>query len=178
MDIKPRFNLLIIVISSLILTSCSSLRGSLTIGSIIGGTLGAMSGVVFSPNKESRNGNALVFGAVGAAGGALLAHYLYTTDPENRDLKQMMIPDDPLKNKSSEVPLFDFSPELKNIKPELTFKPIKKYEVPIEKLPEELKGKVKRQYLLEYETEAKTIQYQGKTIEISPFKAYEHVYEE
>ncbi len=89
----------------------------------------------------------------------------------------MMIPNDPLK-KNSEVPLFDFSPELKNIKPELSFKPVKKYEVPIEKLPESLQGKVKKQYLLEYESEAKTIQYQGKTIEISPFKAYEHVYEE
>ena len=161
-----------------LLSGCSSLRGSLSTGAIIGGSLGAMSGMVFSPNKESRNGNALIFGALGAGAGALLANYLYTSDPENRDLKQMMIPDDPLKKMSDEVPLFDFTPELKNIKPELSFKPVKKYEVPIEKLPDELKGKVKKQYLLEYETEAKTIQYQGKTIEISPFKAYEHVYEE
>ena len=177
MTFKARTKLILILTSSIMFTSCSSLRGSLTVGSIIGGTLGAMSGVVFSPNKESRNGNALIFGAAGAAGGALLSHYLYTNDPENRDLKQMMIPNDPLK-KNSEVPLFDFSPELKNIKPELSFKPVKKYEVPIEKLPESLQGKVKKQYLLEYESEAKTIQYQGKTIEISPFKAYEHVYEE
>lgn len=173
-----RISLLCILIFSLFSTGCSSLRGSISTGAIIGGSLGAMSGMVFSPNKESRNGNALVFGALAAGAGALLANYLYTNDPENRDLKQMMILDDPLKKKSEEVPLFDFSPELKNIKPELSFKPVKKYEVPIEKLPEELKGKVKKQYLLEYETEAKTIQYQGKTIEISPFKAYEHVYEE
>ena len=177
MNIKPRISLIIILTVTMLLSGCSSLRGSITVGSIIGGTLGAMSGVVFSPNKESRNGNALIFVMVGAASGALLSHYFYTNDPENRDLKQMMIPNDPLK-KSTEVPLFDFSPELKNIKPELSFKPIKKYEVPIEKLPESLQGKVKKQYLLEYESEAKTIQYQGKTIEISPFKAYEHVYEE
>lgn len=177
MDIKPRISLIIILTGTMLLSGCSSLRGSITVGSIIGGTLGAMSGVVFSPNKESRNGNALIFGTVGAASGALLSHYFYTNDPENRDLKQMIIPNDPLK-KNTEVPLFDFSPELKNIKPELSFKPIKKYEVPIEKLPESLQGKVKKQYLLEYESEAKTIQYQGKTIEIAPFKAYEHVYEE
>lgn len=177
MDIKPRFSLIFITLGFVLLSGCSSLRGSLSIGSMVGGTLGAMSGVVFSPNKESRNGNALVFGAMGAASGALLSYYFYTNDPENRDLKQMMIPNDPLK-KNVEVPLFDFNPELKNIKPELSFKPIKKYEVPIEKLPESLQGKVKKQYLLEYETEAKTIQYQGKTIEIEPFKAYEHVYEE
>lgn len=160
------------------ITGCSSLRGSITVGSILGGTLGAMSGVVFSPNKESRPGNALVFGAIGAGAGAWLSHYLYTNDPENRDLKQMIIPDDQKNKKAEAVPLFDFNPELKNIKPELTFKPLKKYEVPIEKLPESLQGKVKKQYLLEYESEAKTIQYQGKTIEIAPFKAYEHVYEE
>ncbi len=177
MDIKPRNSLIIILTGTMLLSGCSSLRGSITVGSLIGGTLGAMSGVVFSPNKESRNGNALIFGTVGAASGALLSHYFYTNDPENRDLKQMMIPNDPLK-KNTEVPLFDFSPELKNVKPELSFKPVKKYEVPIEKLPESLQGKVKKQYLLEYESEAKTIQYQGKTIEISPFKAYEHVYEE
>lgn len=177
MDIKPRISLILIISSTILLSGCSSLRGSITVGSIIGGTLGAMSGVVFSPNKESRNGNALIFGTVGAASGALLSHYFYTNDPENRDLKQMMIPNDPLK-KNTEVPLFDFNPELKNIKPELSFKPVKKYEVPIEKLPESLQGKVKKQYLLEYESEAKTIQYQGKTIEIAPFKAYEHVYEE
>ena len=173
-----RIKLIMFLMFSLFLSSCSSLRGSISTGSIIGGSLGAMSGMVFSPNKESRNGNALIFGTLGAGAGALLAHYLYTNDPENKDLKQMMIPDDPLKKKGEEVPLFDFSPELKNMKPELSFKPIKKYEVPIEKLPESLQGKVKKQYLLEYESEAKTIQYQGKTIEISPFKAYEHVYEE
>lgn len=173
-----RIKLIMFLMFSLFLSGCSSLRGSISTGTIIGGSLGAMSGVVFSPNKESRNGNALIFGALGAGVGALLAHYLYTNDPENKDLKQMMIPDDPLKKKGEEVPLFDFSPELKNMKPELSFKPIKKYEVPIEKLPESLQGKVKKQYLLEYESEAKTIQYQGKTIEISPFKAYEHVYEE
>ena len=173
-----RIKLIMFLMFSLFLSGCSSLRGSISTGSIIGGSLGAMSGMVFSPNKESRNGNALIFGSLGAGAGALLAHYLYTSDPENKDLKQMMIPDDPLKKKGEEVPLFDFSPELKNMKPELSFKPIKKYEVPIEKLPESLQGKVKKQYLLEYESEAKTIQYQGKTIEISPFKAYEHVYEE
>lgn len=176
MHIKSRISLLTIFL--LTLTSCSSLRGSITVGSILGGTLGAMSGVVFSPNKESRAGNALVFGTIGAGAGALLSHYLYTTDPENRDLKQMIIPDENKNKKTETVPLFDFNPELKNIKPELTFKPLKKYEVPIEKLPESLQGKVKKQYLLEYESEAKTIQYQGKTIEIAPFKAYEHVYEE
>ena len=121
-----RINAIMFLLAMLI-SGCSSLRGTLITGSVLGGSLGAMSGFVFSPNKESKPGNGLVFGAIGAGLGALIANYFYTNDPENRDLKQMMIPDDPLKNKSSEVPLFDFSPELKNIKPELSFKPIKKF---------------------------------------------------
>jgi hypothetical protein len=172
-----RINILLLLILILNLSGCSTLRGSLTAGGIIGGTLGAMSGAVFSPNKQSVPGNALAFGIIGAGAGALVAHYFYTNDPENRDLKQMMIPELAPVNKKDEVPLFDFHPELKNIKPDLNFKPVKKYEVPIEKLPANLQGKVKKQYLLEYESEGKTIQYEGKTIDIGPFKAYEHVYE-
>ena len=76
-----------------------------------------------------------------------------------------------------EVPLFDFSPELKDVRPEVTFKPVKKYEVPMEKLPKELEGKVKKQYIIEYEAQARTINLGNRTIEISPFKALEHVYE-
>lgn len=173
-----RINNLLFLIFVMSISGCSTLRGSITSGGIIGGTLGAMSGAIFSPNKESVPGNALVFGAIGAGAGALLAHYLYINDPENRDLKQMMIPElAPINKKSEEVPLFDFHPELKNIKPDLSFKPVKKYEVPIEKLPPNLVGKVKKQYLMEYESEGRTIQYEGKTIDIGPFKAYEHVYE-
>lgn len=174
MDIKPRINYLILL--GLITTSCSTLKSSLLTGSITGGSLGVASGVIFSPNKESRSANALVFGVIGASLGALLTHYFYTNDPESRDLKQMILDDDKTKLKK-EVPLFDFNPDLKNIKPDVSFKPVKKYEVPIEKLPESLQGKVKKQFLLEYETEGKTIQYEGRTIEISPFKAWEHVYE-
>ena len=173
-----RINFILLFFLSIMFSGCSTLRGSISVGGIIGGTLGAMSGAIFSPNKDSVPGNALVFGAMGAGAGALMANYLYTNDPENRDLKQMMVPELAPINKKEEAPLFDFHPELKNIKPDLSFKPVKKYEVPIEKLPDNLQGKVKKQYLMEYESEGKTIQYEGKTIDIGPFKAYEHVYEE
>jgi hypothetical protein len=75
------------------------------------------------------------------------------------------------------VPLFDFSPELKHVRPEVNFKPVKKYEVPLEKLPTELEGKVKKQFIIEYESDARTLEIDNRTIQISPFKAWEHVYE-
>jgi hypothetical protein len=174
-----RINAILFLIAVFI-SGCSSLRGTLITSSVLGGSLGAMSGVIFSPNTESKPGNALIFGTIGAVAGALIGNYFYSNDPENRDLKQMLYEKD-LKgsgpNQTKDVGLFDFAPELKNIKPDVSFKPVKKYDVPMEKLPENLKGKVKKQYLLEYETEGKTIQYEGRTIEIAPFKAWEHVYE-
>ena len=98
--------------------------------------------------------------------------------------------DDPLKPKApsplldnvdaeniQELPLFDFSKELKDVKPQVNFKPLKKYEVPQEKLPEALQGKVKKQYIIEYESEGQTLEVGNRTMEVSPFKAWEHVYE-
>lgn len=174
MNIK---SFILILSSSILISSCGSLKGTLITGSLVGGSIGATSGIIFSPNNTSKPANALVFGVLGAGLGALLGHYFYNNDPENRDLKQMILEDDKKSNFKKEVPLFDFNPDLKNIKPDVTFKPVKKYEVPQEKLPKDLEGKVKKQFLLEYETEGKTIQYEGRTIEIAPFKAWEHVYE-
>jgi hypothetical protein len=173
MFIKSLLMILLLTQSS----GCSSLRGSLITGTLIGGSIGSMGGAVFSPNKPSQLGNAFVFGAIGAGVGALLGHYFYSSDPENRDLKQMLLDNDSDHGRKREVPLFDFNPDLKNIRPDVSFKPVKKYEVPLEKLPKDLEGKVKKQFLLEYQTEGKTIQYEGRTIEIAPFKAWEHVYE-
>jgi ABC-type glutathione transport system ATPase component len=74
------------------------------------------------------------------------------THQKKKDVKSHYYLDQEIQH-HKEVPLFDFSPELKNIKPEVNFKPIKKYEVPLEKLPKELEGKVKKQFILEYESE-------------------------
>ena len=102
------------------------------------------------------------------------AGYLLFEDPKKP--KPPMMLDEPMQT-HQEVPLFDFSPELGKVKPEVSFKPVKRYEVPQEKLPKELEGKVKKQYIIEYEAEARTIEIDNRTIQISPFKAWEHAYE-
>jgi hypothetical protein len=156
----------------LLSTSCSSLKKSLVSGSLIGGVVGGTGGAIFSPDQSSQSKNAYMFGVIGAAAGAGLAYLLFD-DPSKP--KQMML-DEPSQTHQS-VPLFDFSPELKHIKPEVNFKPVSKYEVPQEKLPPELEGKVKKQFIIEYESEARTLEIDNRTIQISPFKAWEHVYE-
>ena len=165
--------------------SCSSFRGSLLAGASAGGILGALAGSVLSPDRESLPTNALLFGALGSMIGMGAGYLIHEADPENRALPPMII--DPEKKfnpvpegskEQKEINLFDFNPDLKNLHPEINFIPTKKYEVPQEKLPDELKGKVKKQFILEYEVQPQTLQYNNRTIEIGPFKAWEHIYEQ
>ena len=164
--------LLILVLS--LLTSCSSLKRSMIAGGLIGGLAGGTGGALFSPDSGSRDKNAYVFGVLGAAVGTGLV-YLFSDQPKSK-MQAPMILDGPTQT-HQEVPLFDFSPELKDIRPEVNFKPVKKYEVPLEKLPPELEGKVKKQFIIEYESDARTLEINNRTIQISPFKAWEHIYE-
>lgn len=159
----------------IILSSCSTLKRSITSGTFVGGIVGGSGAATFSPDKESINKNAYLGTIIGALAGAGIG-YLFYDDPKKK-LQESMLIDSPVQN-HKEVPLFDFSPELNSIKPEVNFKPMKKYEVPQEKLPPELVGKVKKQFIIEYEAEARTIEVGNRTIEISPFKAWEHVYEQ
>ncbi len=156
----------------LVFMSCSSLKKSVITSAVIGGVVGSLGGSVFSPTEEDKEKNKFLFGTLGAAAGAGIAYTLYE-DPAKKELNKMLLN----KDINEEIPLFDFSADLKDIKPSVNFKPLKKYEVPQEKLPTHLKGKVKKQYIIEYESPEKTIQVGNRTISISPFKAYEHVYE-
>ncbi len=156
------------------LSSCSSLKNSIGAGALIGGIVGGTGGAVFSPDEYSRDKNAYLGSVLGAVAGAGLS-YLFHEEPK-RKMADPMLLDEPTQV-HKEVPLFDFSPELKHIRPEVNFKPMKKYQVPLEKLPPELEGKVKKQFIIEYESDARTLEIDNRTIQISPFKAWEHVYE-
>lgn len=164
-------SLLILLLS---VSSCSTLKKSIGSGALIGGVIGGTGGAIFSPDSYSRDKNAYLGGIVGAALGAGIAYLLH--DEPQKKMANPMLLDGPTEV-HKEVPLFDFSPELKHIRPEVNFKPMKKFEVPLEKLPPELEGKVKKQYIIEYESEARTLEIDNRTIQISPFKAWEHVYE-
>lgn len=166
-----KISLLLILVT---LTSCSTIKKSMMSGALIGGFVGGSGGAIFSPDAMSRDKNAYLGGVLGAFTGVGLA-YLFHDEPSKK-MNAPMLLDEPAQI-HKEVPLFDFSPELKHIRPEVNFKPMKKYEVPLEKLPPELEGKVKKQFIIEYESDARTLEIDNRTIQISPFKAWEHVYE-
>ena len=97
---------------------------------------------------------------------------MYRNPNKERKSKKMKL------QETAELPIFEFSKDLKGIKPKVTFKPVKKYRVPTENLPKELKGKIKKQFVIEYQTEEQTIEIGNRTITISPFKAWENSYEQ
>lgn len=165
----------LLLVTLLMTTSCSSLKRSLISGALAGAVIGGSGGAIFSPEQESTNKNAYLFGLIGAALGAGTA-YLLHGESARPTAKTPMILEDRTQDKES-IPLFDFSPELKGMKQEVNFKPLKKYEVPQEELPPELQGKVKKQFIIEYESPERTLEINNRTIEIGPLKAWEHVYE-
>lgn len=165
-----------IILLTLLLSSCSTFKKTAITSAVIGGVVGGLGGMVFSPNKQDESKNAFLFGAIGSAMGVGGAFLFQEKPIDQTKLKQMLL--DEQKVAMSELPLFDFDPKLQGLNPKIEFKPMKKYEVPLTKLPKELKGKVGKQYILEYESPARTLKLGARTIQISPFKAWEHVYEE
>ena len=157
----------------LIFSSCSSLKGNIITGAILGGIAGSIGGSVFSPNDDAKSKNAYLFGALGTAVGSGSGYFLYKDPQKIKKENELKL----LEEAKHKLPIFEFSEELKGVKPEVTFKPLKKYKVPTTKLPKHLKGKAKKQFVIEYETKAQTIEYGDKTIQIDPFKAYEVTYE-
>jgi hypothetical protein len=161
-----------LIISLVVITGCSTLKQSLTTASILGGIVGGLAGGILSPNKASTIPNVVIFGALGAFAGGASAYYLHKSDPENWPIKPMILESDQLQSNYSEP-----KNEKIGFNPIFKLTPSKKYLVPTEPLPNELMGKVKKQYILEYESSEQTLQLEDKTLIIPPFKAWEHAYE-
>jgi hypothetical protein len=163
-----------------LLSSCSTLKKSVATSSLVAGLVGGIGGHIFSPSKEDQAKNAFLFGSLGATIGAGVGYGLYERPVSQQKLKHMLLEESKreVARKSQELPLFDFSPELKKMSPKVDFKPVNKFSVPLKDLPPELQGKVKKQFIIEYQSDAKTLKIGNRTFEISPFKAWEHVYEE
>ena len=164
-----------ILILCLLFSSCSTMKKTMFTASLGGSVIGGTGGVVFSPNRESTQKNAFIFSLLGAGIGAMLGYMAYDK-PDHQKMKPSMLLD---QNPSEvEVPIFNSNSGLKDIKPKINLMANGKYKVPLKDLPNELKGKVKKQYVLEYVSEPQTIKVGSRTIQIDSFKAWEHVYED
>ena len=165
---------ILILVISLLLSSCSSMKKTLIYSSLAGGMTGAIGGVALSPNKESRGANAAVFGLIGAGVAALAGYALYKDDPRNYKLKNMLIDED----KKVSIDPNELQIGLGDLKIDANLGKQEAYEVPVKKLPEKLKGKVNKQYLIKYQSKERYIKKGAKTFYIPAFEVYEHAYGE
>ena len=159
----------------LAVTSCSTMKKTLIYSSLAGGVTGATAGAILSPNKESRGANAAVFGLVGAGLAALAGYALYKDDPRNYKLDQMLMEEKKagvLYNPNElEIGLGSLNIDANLSKEEA-------YKVPVKELPEKLKGKVNRQFLIKYQSKERYVKKGNKTFYIPAFDVYEHAYGE
>ena len=154
------------------LSSCSSLKKTIIYSSLAGGMAGATAGALLSPNKASQGANAAVFGLIGAGVAALTGYALYQDDPRNYKLQNMLMDQAPkaqLDPRELEIGLGNFKIDASLSKQEA-------YEVPVKELPEQLKDKVGKQYLIKYQSKERYIKNGAKTFYIPAFEVYEHAY--
>jgi len=154
------------------LLSCSTLNKTMIYSAIGVGTIAAFAGAGLSPNKESRMTNAVVFGSLGAAGGAMLGKFFFNENPENQKMPSMIIED-----KKEFTKNLEFIPSgTMGITTPITINatPVKKYELPSAPMPEELKGMAKKQYAIEYQLDGKIIQQGNSSFYIKPTTVIEY----
>ena len=81
------------------------------------------------------------------------------------------------ESEKNEIPFIQEDSFFKGIKREFKLRALKKYEVPLENLPENLKGKAKKQFVMEYLIPEEVIDLDNRTITVEEHKAYENMYE-
>ncbi len=151
-----------------LLASCSSLKKTLAYSSLSGGMAGATAGAALSPTKKDRGANAFVFGLVGAGLASLAGYALYQDDPRNYKLRSMLI--DPKEGDNPNAMEIGLGPLKLNIRP----KREEIYQVLAKDLPDKLKGKVGKQYLIKYHAKERYIKQGPKTYYIPAFEVYEY----
>ena len=150
------------------LMSCSTLKKTLIYGGLSGGIAGAAGGYALSPDEESRPANAAIFGLLGAGLAAILGYSMYSDDPRNQKLNHMLMPKK-LKDNEMEI-------DLGGIKIDASLEKKGSFKTPRKELPEKLKGKVKEQFIIKYESKERYVNKGNKTFYVPSFEIYEHAY--
>ena len=156
---------ILVMVLLLLVASCSTLRKTIIYSALSGGVAGATTGKASSPNRASDGGNVVLFGLGGAAIAAGIGYALYRDDPRNYKLKHMLLG----KNLDLEVGDLEVHANLDQQKT---------YHVPLIPLPEKLKEKVGKQYLIEHRAREQFIKKGKKTFYIPSFNVFEHSYSE
>ena len=159
-----------ILVLTFFLISCSTMKKTIVYSALSGAAAGASAGYLLSPDEESRGANAAVFGIVGAGISALVGYALYADDPRNQKLSHMLEPKEEIDPNKLGITLGD-------LRIDASLAPKDKFSTPKKELPEKLKGKIKEQYIIKYQSKERYLNKGDKTYYIPSFEVYEHAYE-
>ncbi|QDK42710.1 hypothetical protein DOM21_14875 [Bacteriovorax stolpii] len=163
---------IMLIMTLIISTSCSTIRKSIIYGGLSGASLGVIGGATLSPDKASKAPNMAVWGSIGALTGAALAYLFYMDDPENRELPTM------LQGREAKKENYDLAPVNRIPSVTITPKDSKRYKLETGPLPEHLKGKVQTPFIIEHDIPERVEKLEnGKAITIEGHKAWEVDYE-
>ncbi len=175
-------NKILLISFLLILVSCSTVKrsefyGGLA-GSFLGGTVGAMVGKQLSPQgKTNQQLNAALGATIGVATGGIIGakagRFFYGENPENRELKHMLLPD------KEDVSVMNFGLGEKDLIINTNIVPSKRYLIPTEQIPKNIQEKMKRPVVIEHKVKEKYIQLpNNNTLYVPEFSVLEQTYEE
>lgn len=151
------------------MTSCSSLKKSLVYSGLGFGLAGGLVGSTLSPDKYSKPHNTAIGASVGVLLGAGVAYMLWKDNPENMDLKTMIIP----REKINEGDTFQ-SPTFVIPKSSHRYK-VEELDIAV---PPEVKAKLPKPNVIEHLIPEREVKMEnGRTISIEEHKAWEVLYE-
>jgi hypothetical protein len=157
---------ILITITTLTLTSCSSIDKSMIYSGLAGAIVGGFAGRYVSPDRESDKLNIAIGSMAGAALGAGVGAYFFNQDPDNRKMKTMLEPvNDKQVHKDFDIGV-PISEKYYTVTPDTT------------NIPEHLKSKVKNQVIIEKTIPERIINGEGgKTTLIPESKVIEFDYQ-
>ena len=160
---------ILVIVSSFSLVSCSSLDKSMIYSGLAGAIVGGLIGRYASPDKESDKLNIMLGSTVGAVTGAGVGAYFFKQDPDNRSMKTMLNPNGKQGNQANSK---DFDIGIPINEKFYTVSP------DTSKVPEHLKGKVKKQIIIEKTIPERMVSGEGgKTTLIPETKVIEFDYQ-
>ncbi len=161
-------NIILITITSLTLTSCSSIDKSMIYSGLVGGIIGGFAGRYLSPDRESDKFNTVLGSTIGVAAGAGVGAYFFNQDPDNRTMKTMLAPIGNKENlKANDFDIgVPISEKFYTVTPDTS------------KIPEHLRDKVKKQIVTEKTIPERVVRgVDGKTTLIPESKIIEIDYQ-
>lgn len=149
--------MILITITTLGLSSCSSIDKSMIYSGLAGAVIGGFVGRFASPDRESDKVNIAIGSIIGGISGAGVGAYFFNQDPDNRNMKTMLNTSSSNQNSLNHFEIgVPISEKFYTITPDTS------------NIPEHLKDKVKKQIIIEKTIPERVVKGEGGKATLIP----------